>query len=85
MKKRDKVSAYSSLLFIIEICPLEVFLEFDSDFFRNIKGYNVLLSYNIMIYNIIMRDISQIYLNLDDFIKEQKKLTKILINEKKEK
>ena len=46
LKKRDKVSAYSSLLFIIEICPLEAFLEFDSDFFRNIKGYNVLLSYN---------------------------------------
>ncbi len=30
-------------------------------------------------------DISQIYLNLDDFIDEQKKISKILINEKQEK
>ena len=30
-------------------------------------------------------NISQIYLNLNDFINEKKKITKILTNEKKEK
>ena len=74
-----KIQAHESEIFILENNLLEASLEFQyltspAVLFKKIEK-NLDLKYNNL-------DLSQIYLSIEDFISEQKKTTRILINEK---
>jgi len=61
---------------------LEANLEFQYLTSPEVLSSKIEENIDIKYYNL---DLSQIYLNFDDFISEQKKLTKVLINEKQKK
>jgi hypothetical protein len=77
-----KIEHHQTQIMLLEKNISEAYLEFQylssPAILKNKVSENIDIDYKNL-------SISQIYLNLDDFIKEQKKLTKILINEKKEK
>ena len=74
-----KIQSYKSEIFFLEKNLLEASLEFQylsspAVLFNNAEKY-LDQKYNNL-------DLSQIYLNTEDFIYEQKKITKLLANEK---
>ena len=77
-----KIQSYKSEIFFLEKNLLEASLEFQylsspAVLFNNAEKY-LDQKYNNL-------DLSQIYLNIDDFISAQKKITKISINEQQKK
>ena len=77
-----KIKLHNSKIFVLKKNLSEANLEFQyltsPEVLRNKVSRNIDTDYNNL-------NISQIYLNFDDFINDQKKITKILINEKQEK
>jgi len=77
-----KIQNYKNEIFFLEKNLLEANLEFQ--YLTSPEVLSSKIEENIDIkYNNL--DLSQIYLNFEDFISEQKKLTKISINEKQKK
>ena len=77
-----KIQNYESEIFILEENLLEANLEFQylssASVLSNKVEKNLDQKYNNL-------DLSQIYLNIDDFISEQMKTTRVLIDEKQKK
>ena len=77
-----KIQNYENEIFFLKKNLLEANLEFQyltsSEVLSSKIEENIGIKYNNL-------DLSQIYLNFEDFISEQKKLTKISINEKQKK
>jgi len=77
-----KIQNYENEIFFLKKNLLEANLEFQyltsSEVLSSKIEENIDIKYNNL-------DLSQIYLNFEDFISGQKKLTKISINEKKKK
>ncbi|MDA9091820.1 hypothetical protein N9J56_00860 [Pelagibacteraceae bacterium] len=74
-----KIQKYKTEIKILEKNLSEAYLEFEylssPEVLEEKVNRNIDINYDNL-------NISQIYLNFDDFINEQKKITKILINEK---
>ena len=77
-----KIKNYENQIFFYEKNLLEANLEFQYLTSPEVLSSKIEENIDIKYYNL---DLSQIYLNFDDFISEQKKLTKVLINEKQKK
>jgi hypothetical protein len=74
-----KIQNYKTQIILLETNLSEAYLEFQ--YLTSPEVLEKKVSKNIDI-NLNNLNISQIYLNFDDFINEQKKITKNLINEK---
>jgi hypothetical protein len=74
-----KIQSYESKIFFLEKNLLEATLEFEYLASPEVISYKIEKNLDHK-YNSL--DFSQIYLSIDDFISEQKKITKISINEK---
>ena len=76
-----KIQNHKAQIILLEKNLSESYLEFQylssPEVLEKKVSKNIDINYNNL-------NISQIYLNFDKFIKEQKKITKILINEKQE-
>ena len=77
-----KIQKYESQIFIIEKNLLEANLEFQYLSSPSVLSDKIAKNLD-QTYNSL--DFSQIYLNIENFISEQKKITGILINEKQKK
>ena len=75
-----KIKSYESEIFDLEKNLLEGNLEFQYLASPAVLSSKIDKYFNQEFKNL---DLSQIYLNIEDFKSEQKKITKILINEKK--
>ena len=75
-----KIQSHEAQIRILETNFSEAYLEFQylssPEVLENKVSENLDINYNNL-------NISQIYLNFNDFINEQKKISRILINEKK--